>query len=61
MPDRYVTRFEQRSIADIVALCGDREGERPFEVVRRLSEANAGLYEQLAAPAGAGGLDGGHG
>jgi hypothetical protein len=50
IPDRYVTRFEQRSIADIVALCGDREGERPFEVVRRLSETNAGLYEQLVAP-----------
>jgi hypothetical protein len=49
--DRYVTRFEQRSIADIVTLCGDREGERPFEVVRKLSEVNAGLYEQLAAPA----------
>ncbi|WP_431267679.1 DUF3141 domain-containing protein [Dankookia sp. P2] len=49
--DRYVTRFEQRSITDIAALCGDREGERPFEVVRKLSEVNAGLYEQLAAPA----------
>jgi hypothetical protein len=50
VPDRYVTRFERRSIADIAALCGDREGERPFEVVRRVSEINAGLYEQLAAP-----------
>jgi hypothetical protein len=51
VPDRYVTRFERRSIADIVALCGDREGERPFEVVRRMSEMTTGLYEQLAAPA----------
>ena len=51
VPDRYVTRFEQRSLADIARLCGDREGERPFEVVRRLSEVNAGLYEQLVAPA----------
>jgi hypothetical protein len=51
VPDRYVTRFEQRSIDDIVALCGDREGERPFEVVQRVSEVNAGLYEQLLAPA----------
>src|SRR4051794_24730954 len=50
VPDRYVTRFEQRSLANIAALCGDREGERPFQVVRRLSEANAGLYEQLVAP-----------
>jgi hypothetical protein len=51
VPDRDVTRFEQRSLADIVTLCGDREGERPFEVVRKLSEVNAGLYEQLVAPA----------
>lgn len=50
IPDRYVTRFEHRSLADIEALCGDREGERPFEVVRRVSEVNAGLYGQLAAP-----------
>ena len=50
IPDRYVTRFETRSVADIAALCGDREGERPFEVVKRVSEINAGLYEQLAAP-----------
>lgn len=48
---RYVTRFEKRALADIAALCGDREGERPFEVVRRVSEVNNGLYEQLAAPA----------
>ncbi len=50
IPDRYVTRFEHRSIADIAALCGDRDGERPFEVVRRVSEINTGLYEQVAAP-----------
>jgi hypothetical protein len=51
VPDRYVTRFERRSVADVAALCGDRAGERPFEVVRRVSEVNAGLYEQLVAPA----------
>jgi len=50
VPDRYVTRFERRSIADIAELCGDRSGERPFEVVRRVSEVNAGLYEELVAP-----------
>lgn len=50
VPDRYVTRFEHRSLADIQALCGDREGERPFEVVRRVSEVNAGLYEEMVAP-----------
>jgi len=50
VPDPYVTRFERRSVADIAALCGDRSGERPFEVVRRISEVNTGLYEQLVAP-----------
>ncbi len=50
VPDRYVTRFERRSVADVAALCGDREGERPFEVVNRVSEVNTGLYEQIGAP-----------
>jgi hypothetical protein len=50
IPDRYITRFERRSIAALEALCGDREGERPFEVVRRISEVNAGLYQELASP-----------
>ncbi|MXP66057.1 DUF3141 domain-containing protein [Roseomonas sp. M0104] len=50
VPDRYVTRFERRSITDITELCGDRSGERPFEVVRRVSEVNAGLYDELMAP-----------
>ena len=50
VPDRYVTRFEHRSLADLETLCGDREGERPFEVVRRVSEVNAGLYEEMVAP-----------
>ena len=50
IPDRYITRFERRSIAALEALCGDREGERPFEVVRRISEVNVGLYQELASP-----------
>ena len=50
VPDRYVTRFETRTLGDITALCGTREDEKPFEVVRRVSEMNVGLYEQLAAP-----------
>jgi len=50
IPDRYATRFERRSVADVAALCGDRSGERPFEVVRRVSEVNTGIYEQLMAP-----------
>jgi hypothetical protein len=50
VPDRYVTRFERRSLADVQTLVGDREGERPFEVVRRVSETNAELYEKFVAP-----------
>jgi hypothetical protein len=50
VPDRYVTRFERRSLEALAALCGDREGERPFEVVKRVSEVNAGLYQELVAP-----------
>ena len=50
VPGRYVTRFEKRSLADIASLSGDRAGERPFEVVRRVSEVNNGLYEQVLAP-----------
>jgi hypothetical protein len=50
VPDRYVTRFERRSLEALAALCGDREAERPFEVVKRVSEVNAGLYEELVAP-----------
>jgi len=50
VPDRYVTRFERRSLEALAALCGDREGERPFEVVKRVSEVNTGLYQELVAP-----------
>lgn len=50
VPDRYVTRFERRSVAALEALCGDRESERPFEVVRRMSEVNVGLYQELLSP-----------
>jgi len=51
IPDRYVTRFELRTLAELQALCGDRDDEKPFEVVRRVSEVNAGLYQQMLAPA----------
>ena len=51
VPDRYVTRFERRSLVELEALCGDRSDEQSFEVVRRVSEVNAGLYEELVAPA----------
>ncbi|WP_137176511.1 DUF3141 domain-containing protein [Roseomonas sp. AR75] len=50
VPDRYLTRFEKRSLADLEALSGDRAGERPFEVVRRVSEINTGLYTEFVSP-----------
>ena len=51
VPDRYVTRFERRSVEPSPPSAATGRGERPFEVVRRISEMNAGLYEQLVAPA----------
>lgn len=50
VPDRYVTRFIRRSVEELQELCGDRAGERPFEVVQRVSEVNSGLYEKVMAP-----------
>jgi len=48
---RYVTRFEKRSLVELNELCGDRSDEQPFEVVRRVSDVNVGLYQELVAPA----------
>ncbi|MFC4524692.1 DUF3141 domain-containing protein [Cupriavidus pinatubonensis] len=47
---RYMVRFERRKIADILALDDGREDERPFEVVRRISEVNQHLYDTFASP-----------
>jgi hypothetical protein len=47
---RFATRFERRSLADLDRLLGPRDGEQAFETVRRVSEINAGLYEQFAGP-----------
>jgi hypothetical protein len=51
IPDRYVTNFTRRSVEKLQELCGDRSGEHPFEVVRRVSEMNTGLYREVMAPA----------
>jgi len=50
IPDRYVMRFEPRTIDDILKLDDTREDERRFETVARVSEINEGLYETFARP-----------
>ena len=50
IPDRYVMRFEPRTIGDILKLDDTREDERRFETVARVSEINEGLYETFARP-----------
>jgi poly(3-hydroxyalkanoate) synthetase len=47
---RYLIRFEARTIEDILALGDGREHERPFEVVKRVSEINQGLYDAFISP-----------
>ncbi|THF56556.1 DUF3141 domain-containing protein [Pseudothauera rhizosphaerae] len=47
---RYLVRFEPRDIPDILALDDGREDERAFEVVRRVSEINQGLYDTFLSP-----------
>lgn len=47
---RYLVRFEQRSIADILALDDGRDDERAFEVVRRVAEINQRVYDTFASP-----------
>jgi pimeloyl-ACP methyl ester carboxylesterase len=47
----YISRFEQRSLADIRALGGNTiDEERCFATVARLSEVNLGLYRTLLQP-----------
>ncbi|WP_082151214.1 DUF3141 domain-containing protein [Chromobacterium sp. LK1] len=48
---RYIIRFEAREVADILALDDGREDERAFEVVRRVSEINQGVYDRFVSPA----------
>ena len=47
---RYIIRFEAREVADILALDDGREDERAFEVVRRVSEINQGVYDRFVSP-----------
>ena len=50
IPDRYVMRFEPRTIDDILKLDDTREDEERFETVARVSEINEGLYQSFARP-----------
>lgn len=47
---RYIIRFEAREVADILALDDGREDEQAFEVVRRVSEINQGIYNRFISP-----------
>ncbi|MGU7781135.1 DUF3141 domain-containing protein [Burkholderia sp. PU8-34] len=47
---RYLIRFEAREISDILALGDGREGERAFEVVKRVAEINQGAYDTFVSP-----------
>jgi pimeloyl-ACP methyl ester carboxylesterase len=47
----WVVRFERRTLSDIRAIVRpDRENERRFATVRRVSEINLGLYRTLLQP-----------
>ena len=47
---RYLIKFAPRTIDDILALDDGREDEQAFEVVKRVSEINQGLYDTFASP-----------
>src|SRR5207302_9086251 len=47
---RYVIKFVPRTIDDILALDDGRDDEQAFEVVKRVSEMNQGLYDTFASP-----------
>lgn len=47
---RYVIRFEEREVSDILALDDGRDDEKAFEVVRRVSEINQGIYDRFISP-----------
>jgi len=47
---RYLVKFVPRTIDDILALDDGREDEKAFEVVKRVSEINQGLYDAFGSP-----------
>ena len=48
--DHHVIRFEPREINDILALGDGRDGEKAFEVVRRVAEINQAMYNRYVSP-----------
>jgi pimeloyl-ACP methyl ester carboxylesterase len=47
---RYLIKFVPRTVDDILALDDGRDDEQAFEVVKRVSEINQGLYDTFASP-----------
>jgi pimeloyl-ACP methyl ester carboxylesterase len=47
---RYLIQFQPRTLDDILKLDDGRGDERAFEVVKRVSEINQGLYDSFASP-----------
>jgi len=47
---RYLIKFEPRPLDAIRALDDSRDDERPFSVVRRVSEINQSLYDTFVSP-----------
>jgi pimeloyl-ACP methyl ester carboxylesterase len=47
---QYEVSFEERSIDDILALADDRDDEKPFAAVNRLSQLNAEVYSLTLRP-----------
>ncbi|WP_231137400.1 DUF3141 domain-containing protein [Chromobacterium paludis] len=47
---RYIIRFEARDVPDILALDDGRDDEQAFEVVKRVSEINQGVYNRYLSP-----------
>ncbi len=48
--NRYVIRFEERDVADILALGDGRESEHAFELVRHVSQINQTMYDNFVSP-----------
>jgi hypothetical protein len=49
--DAHLVRLEPRTFEDLRALDADsRDDERPFRVVKRISEINEGMYETFVGP-----------
>ncbi len=47
---RYLIQFHPRTLEDILKLDDGRGDERAFEVVKRVSQINQGLYDTFASP-----------